>query len=274
LTRVAERLGDGASPEPLPVGDLGGGSDHKGFYQHLGIPAIGFGFGGPGGVYHSMYDTPRWMREFGDPGYLYHAAVARVAAVVVSRLANADILPYDFVELAGVVGERAVHLESEVESALEAATATEHAVGDAAAEMLADSPVAAGVRRAFTGLRTSIASMEAAAAAYSIARASWLGEVEPAPQAMRSVNEHLRAASLSLTSEDGLPGEAWSRQLLFASDPDNGYATLPLPAIRLALRAGDLGAVADRVHELADHLDMAAAQLGEALAVLEGQGAF
>ncbi len=273
LTRVAERLGDEASPEPLPVGDLGGGSDHKGFYQHLGIPAIGFGFGGSGGVYHSMYDTPRWMQEFGDPGYLYHAAVARVAAVVVSRLANADILPYDFVELAGVVGERAVHLESEVQSALEAATATEHAVGDAAAEMLADSPVATGVRRAFAGLRTSIASMEAAAAAYSIGRASWLGEVEPAPQAMRRVNEHLRAASLSLTSEDGLPGEAWSRQLLFASDPDNGYATLPLPAIRLALRAGDLGAVADRVHELADHLDMAAAHLWEALAVLEGQGA-
>ncbi|NNK47281.1 MAG: M20/M25/M40 family metallo-hydrolase [Gemmatimonadetes bacterium] len=272
LTRVAERLGNASSPEPLPVGDLGGGSDHKGFYQHLGIPAIGFGFGGSGGVYHSMYDTPRWMQEFGDPGYLYHAAVARVAAVVVSRLANADILPYDFVELVGVVRERTGHVESEVEAALEAATATEHAVGDAGAEMLADSPEAPGVRQAFAGLRASIASMEAAAAAYSIAREGSLREVKPASAAMRRVNERLRSASRSLTSEDGLPGDAWSRQLLFASDPDNGYATLPLPAIRLALRAGDLGAVADRVRELADHLDLVAAHLKEARAVLEGRG--
>ncbi len=273
LTRVAERLGDQPlGPEPLPVGDLGGGSDHKGFYQHLGIPAIGFGFGGAGGVYHSMYDTPRWMQEYGDPGYLYHAAVARVAAVVVSRLANADILPYDFAELADVVRERAVHVESEVESALVAATATEHAVGDAALEVQADAPIAGKVRVALRGLWSSIASIEEEAAAYSLARQRWLEDTALAPETASRVNQHLRAASLSLTSDTGLPGEEWSRQLLFASDPDNGYATLPMPAVRLALRSGDLDAVADRVEELARHLARATRHLAAARAVLEEQG--
>jgi len=269
LTRVAERLGDDTDPEPLPVGDLGGGSDHKGFYQHLGIPAIGFGFGGAGGVYHSMYDTPRWMQEYGDPGYLYHAAVARVAAVVVSRLANADVLPYDFAELADVVRERAIHLETEVESALEAATATEHAVGDAAADMVADSPLSATVRARLADLRSSIAAIEEAAAAYSLVRDRGLAEVPLTPEIAGRVNEHVRAATLSLTSDTGLPGEAWSRQLLFASDPDNGYATLPMPAVRLSLRAGDLEAVAGRLEELARHLDRAAAHLAVATAVME-----
>ncbi len=273
LSRVEERLGDPeVDPEPLPVGDLGGGSDHKGFYQHLGIPAIGFGFGGAGGVYHSMYDTPRWMQEYGDPGYLYHAAVARVAAVVVSRLANADILPYDFVELADVVRKRAVHLESEVESALVAATATEHAVGDAALEVQSESPIAGEVRAALQGLWSAIASTEEAAAACSRASQRWLAQTGHGVEIAGRVNEHLRAASLSLASDAGLPGDGWSRQLLFASDPDNGYATLPMPAVRLALRAGDLGAVAERIEELASHLDAAASHLVAARAVLEEQG--
>jgi N-acetylated-alpha-linked acidic dipeptidase len=272
LTRVVENLDDEVSPEPLPVGDLGGGSDHKGFYQHLGIPAIGFGFRGAGGVYHSMYDTPRWMQEFGDPGYLYHAATARVAAVVVSRLANAEILPFDYAELAEVVAERAGHLESEVRTTLEASTATEHAVGDATLEAMADSPLARSVRAAMADLRSSIGAMEEAGHAYSRALDLSLREGSLAFETNRRVNEHLKAVSRSLTNEAGLPGDAWSRQLLFASDPDNGYAALPMPAVRLALRAGDLGATAQRIDELAKHLTQAANHLTAASAILEGEG--
>jgi hypothetical protein len=266
--RVVESLDAEAAAEPLPVGDLGGGSDHKGFYQHLGIPAIGFGFGGRGGVYHSMYDTPRWMQEFGDPGYLYHAATARVAAVVVSRLANAEILPFDYAQLAYVFDELATHLESEVRTALEAATATEHAVGDAALEAMEDSPIARSVRVAMAGLRTSIETIREAAGDCASALDAALRGGPLAPETTRRVNEHLRAAGQSLTNEAGLPGDAWSRQLLFASDPDNGYATLPMPAVRLALRAGDLESTAARIDELARHLEGAAVHLAAARALL------
>lgn len=271
LNRVAERLDEGIDAEPLPVGDLGGGSDHKGFYQHLGIPAIGFGFGGRGGVYHSMYDTPRWMQEFGDPGYLYHAATARVAAVVVSRLANAELLPFDFGELAQVAGDRVDHLADELQRALEAATATEHAVGDASLEAMTESPVARRVRAGMAELRSALGALEAAAMRYSRAAELSLGEGPLPAGTARRVNEHLRAASLSLVNELGLPGDGWSRQLLFASDPDNGYATLPLPGVRLALRAGDLEATADRLEELAAHLMLAAEHVTVAGAILEGE---
>ncbi len=271
--RVAQAMGADANPEPLAVGDLGGGSDHKGFYQHLGIPAIGFGFGGSGGVYHSMYDTPRWMQEFGDPGYLYHAAVARIAAVVVSRLANAPVLPYDFAELADVVAERTGHLEAEIKAALAAATATEHVVGDAALDAPGASPVSASVLDGLADLKRAIEGLRSQADMFASLRDRHLAEGAIDPEAGRRISEKLRAASQSLTSEAGLPGDAWSRQLLFASDPDNGYATLPLPAIRLALRAGDLDAAAERLRELARHLDGAADFLAAASELLEGQGA-
>jgi hypothetical protein len=86
----------------------------------------------------------------------------------------------------------------------------------------------------------------------------------------RSVNARVRAASLDLTTEDGLPGDPWSRQLLFASDPDNGYSTLPLPAPRLALRAGDLTVMAQRLRELSARLDVSRTHLAVATRLLRG----
>lgn len=82
------------------MGDPGGGSDFAGFYNHLGIPIADWGFGGPQGVYHSAYDSYHWMSKFGDPGFEYHATAAKIGAAMLLRLANADILPYDYVEFA------------------------------------------------------------------------------------------------------------------------------------------------------------------------------
>jgi N-acetylated-alpha-linked acidic dipeptidase len=87
--RKASNVADGAEPQ---MGDPGGGSDFAGFYNHLGIPIAEWGFGGAGGVYHSQYDDLNWMQKFGDPGYKYHAASASVAAAMVLRVANADVL--------------------------------------------------------------------------------------------------------------------------------------------------------------------------------------
>ena len=270
LARVADGWTGEVGPEPLPVGDLGGGSDHKGFYQHLGIPAIGFGFGGRGGVYHSMYDTPRWMQEFGDPGYRYHAATAGVASVVLARLANADVLPYDFGELAEVARERAGHLEAEVAAALEAATATEHAVGEAAPTFTEGSPAGRRLRTATSRMWAAIDTLAAAADSFAEVRDGRLAAGPLSPDGAERVNEELRLASLALTSDVGLPGEPWSRQLLFASDPDNGYATLPMPAVRIALRAGALEQAAERVEELGEHFQLVAGHLRTASRLLRG----
>ena len=95
--RKAAAVADTAEPA---MGDPGGGSDFAGFYNHLGIPIAEWGFGGAGGVYHSQYDDYTWMTKFGDPGFQYHAAAARVGAAMLLRLANADVLPYDYAEFA------------------------------------------------------------------------------------------------------------------------------------------------------------------------------
>ena len=45
-------------------------------------------------------DSYAWMSRFGDPGFRRHAAAASVAAALLLRLANAEVLPYDYAEFA------------------------------------------------------------------------------------------------------------------------------------------------------------------------------
>jgi len=96
--RRAQAVPDSAEPAQ---GDLGGGSDYASFYNHLGIPSIDFGFGGaPAGSYHSAYDTDAFQDRFGDPGALSIVAAGRITALIMARLGNADLIPYDYGALA------------------------------------------------------------------------------------------------------------------------------------------------------------------------------
>jgi N-acetylated-alpha-linked acidic dipeptidase len=266
MDRVTENLPEEEWPTVPPVGDLGGGSDHKGFYQHLGIPAIGFGFGGSGGVYHSMYDTPRWMETFGDPGHLYHAATARIAAAVVARLADAEVLPFDHAALARIVGKRATLLAAEVDAAIHAVTATEHA------SVEVEEGYGAGARTAMASLRRAADRLEERGRQFAAARDAALEAGPLDAHLAQQVNHELRSASLAFTSEAGLPGDRWSRQLLFAADPDNGYATLPLPAAHLALRSGDVVRTEARIRELSERLEACGQRLEAARSLLELEG--
>jgi N-acetylated-alpha-linked acidic dipeptidase len=101
------RMGEGANirgygvaagertDEPV-VRILGSGSDYTVFFNHIGVPSLDMLFDGPYGVYHSLYDSHAWMRRFGDPGFRFHAAMARLWGLLALRLANAEVLPLDY----------------------------------------------------------------------------------------------------------------------------------------------------------------------------------
>ena len=96
------------SKESVPVADsnladtrIGSGSDHTVFLNFVGMPVLGLQFDGPYGVYHSAYDDFFWMNHFGDPGYRYHTLMSQLWGVLALRLANADLLPFDFASYAG-----------------------------------------------------------------------------------------------------------------------------------------------------------------------------
>src|SRR5215467_11415392 len=86
----------GVVSETLADTRIGSGSDHTVFLNFIGMPVLGLGFEGDYGVYHSAYDDFFWMNHFGDPGYRYHTLMSQLWGVTALRLANADLLPFDF----------------------------------------------------------------------------------------------------------------------------------------------------------------------------------
>jgi N-acetylated-alpha-linked acidic dipeptidase len=86
----------GAESDEPAVRILGSGSDYTVFFNHIGVPSLDMLFDGPYGVFHSIYDSHEWMRRHGDPGFRYHAAMARLWGLMALRLANADTLPFDY----------------------------------------------------------------------------------------------------------------------------------------------------------------------------------
>ena len=93
---------DGAGD--VPVGDLGSGSDYSAFLQHLGVPSTDVGSTGSYGVYHSVFDNFDWFKKFADPDFLYEQQMARVFGLEALRMADADVLPYDYEEYGKEVG--------------------------------------------------------------------------------------------------------------------------------------------------------------------------
>lgn len=84
---------------------IGSGSDHTVFLNFVGMPVLGLEFDGPYGVYHSAYDDFFWMNHFGDPGYRYHTLMTQLWGLLALRLANADLLPFDFANYASNIRE-------------------------------------------------------------------------------------------------------------------------------------------------------------------------
>ena len=91
------------------LASLGSGSDYTVFLDHLGVPSFDFGFGGPYGVYHAVYDNFRWMEKYGDPEFLYHAAAAKLWGLMAMRLASADVVPLRFGSYASGASRRSRH---------------------------------------------------------------------------------------------------------------------------------------------------------------------
>ena len=92
--------------EEIRLDALGSGSDYTPFLQHLGVASLNIGFGGEGryGQYHSIYDSFDHYVRFMDPDFAYGAALAKVGGRSVLRLAQAELLPFEFTAVATAVG--------------------------------------------------------------------------------------------------------------------------------------------------------------------------
>jgi N-acetylated-alpha-linked acidic dipeptidase len=219
---------------------IGSGSDHTVFLNFLGIPTVGLTFTGPYGVYHSMYDDFFWMNQFGDPGYRYHTLMAQLWGVLALRLANAEILPYDFDSYGENIRQFVVdlNLANHLSGHIDLAALQQH---------ISEFQVAG--RELNSAVAQAIASgrLDAAAAA--------------------RVNEQLMQVERNWCNPQGIPGRPWFKHSLYAARYT--YAHLELPGLTEAAEAGDWKVAAAQAKILEDELIKNTALLQQARGLLE-----
>jgi len=231
--------------ETPPLGNLGGGSDHMGFYMHIGIPSGEVAMSSPVPIYHSSYDNMAWYERFADTEFIYGPAVAAIDGILATRLANADILPYDVIHYAEDLAAHSKDLSERAERR--------------------------GLAVDLTPFEETVTEFAGAAQRFGEARDRLAANGEIGEDLARAINQRLIGVEKAFIHPEGLQGRPWHRSLYASQDPFSGYAAWLLPGLRYEIEIGSeegfgkwlaiyLAALQDltqRIDDLSEQLDSA-----------------
>jgi N-acetylated-alpha-linked acidic dipeptidase len=193
------------------IGNLGGGSDHIGFYMHAGVPSLSAGFRGKT-LYHTNYDDFYFYENFVDSEFQMGPTLEAAMGTLALRLSNATLIPYDLVKYATDLKEHFDNAEQKVKAFY---------------------PEFNG----FTTSQRAIESLNNTSKAASELLAIQLEAGNLKKKSVKELNKQLLALEKSFLIPEGLPFGDWYKSIYVSSDPYSGYASWILPGIEYQIEA-------------------------------------
>jgi len=260
--RKAAELVRGAKNYPaFKMSAPGAGSDYTPFVHHLGVPILNLGFGGEGsgGEYHTAFDTYAHYTKYKDPGFVYGVTLAQVAGRLSLRMANADILPFDFQRFYNTVSTYAREVMELAEQQRARINRENDLVVDKRYEMAADpkeKQVLPSLKQPapyfdFSPIQNALVELEKNAKAYSIALSTF--QLDEANRAQ--LNQMLMEMEALLTREHGLPRRPWYKHHIYAPGFYTGYGVKTFPGVREAIEQRNYDEAQEQIHILGEVLE-------------------
>jgi N-acetylated-alpha-linked acidic dipeptidase len=285
-----KRLADAASGEDRermrsrptwPIDALGSGSDYTAFLDFAGIASLNLDYSGEsnGGIYHSIYDDYYWFTHFDDVGFVYSRALAQTVGIAVLRLADADLLPFNFADLSSTVRGYVDDLQRLAEDqrnqirdrdrqisegVFNASSDPQHPTPQPKTEALPPHLNFAPMQDALDALNQSADHYQRVYAQAGKDGASALGRA-----ALVRINLALLQTERALTNADGLPGRPWFKHQLYAPGFYTGYGVKTVPAVREAIEQKQWGPAQQSIETVSKVLQNEAAAIERAAADLE-----
>jgi N-acetylated-alpha-linked acidic dipeptidase len=231
----------------LRIPALGSGSDYTAFLQHDGVAALNIGFGGEdtGGIYHSVYDDFYWFTHFSDTEFVYERALAQTGGTAVLRLADADLLPFEFGDFADTVQTYLKELKTlsqkmqddMKERNRELEEGVFKATNDPRRPLLPPPAETVPPHLNFAPMENATDALTHSAADYrkALEQANANGGAALASASLADVNRLLIESERKLTNTEGLPNRPWFKHQLYAPGFYTGYAAKTVPAVREAI---------------------------------------
>ena len=231
----------------LRIPALGSGSDYTVFIDHLGIASLSLGFGGEDheGIYHSIYDDFYWYTHFSDVDFSYGRALSQTVGTAVMRLADSDLLPYDFTGLADTIHKYTDELQKLLKEKQDEIAEQNNELRDGDLISNADPKkpyVPPAFQEApphlnFAPLLNASDALTRSAEHYrkALGAATRGGGPTLGKPSVESLNQKLIQSERKLTSADGLPGRSWYKHMIYAPGFYTGYAVKTIPGVREAI---------------------------------------
>ncbi len=282
LNGTAEEKREARDRSNLRIGALGSGSDYTPFLQHLGIASVDVGYGGEDeyGQYHTAYDSFDHFVRFVDPDLSYGVALAQTGGRMVLRLAQADVLPFEFTGFAENVARYArqvreladdLRTETEDQNRLIADGAYAHVFDPRHPYVLPEAKDPVPFLN-FAPLQNAVAAVEKSAKAFSTAAALRARSGRPYDAAeLQNLGKLLIGTERALTRPEGLPGRPWYVHQIYAPGFYTGYGVKTLPGIRESIEGRKWDQAAREMEVVAQTLLGYAAQIDRATAALGGR---
>ncbi|HKW65435.1 MAG TPA: transferrin receptor-like dimerization domain-containing protein [Candidatus Acidoferrum sp.] len=231
----------------LRIPALGSGSDYTAFLQHDGVASMNIGFGGEdgGGIYHSIYDDFYWYTHFSDTDFVYGRALSQAGGTAMMRLADADLLPFDFGDFADTVQMYLKELKALAQKTQdeirernrEIEEGVFQATNDPRRPLIAPSVEAVPPHLNFAPLENAADTLNRSAEEYrrAVEQVNAKGGAALAASSLVEVNKLLMESERRLTNAEGLPNRPWFKHQLYAPGFYTGYAVKTVPAVREAI---------------------------------------
>jgi len=237
---AADKRGEIRSRPDLRMAALGSGSDYTVFIDHLGIASLNVGYNGEdevSGQYHSIYDDFYYYTHYLDTDFAYGRMLAETAGTMMMRLADAEVLPFQFTGLADTIHTYITELKklatdqrAEIkEQNAEIEDGTFAALMNPKQKMVppGKEPVPPYIN--FAPLDNAADELSRAAEGYETALLA-SGDRVPA-----SLNAKLIQSERLLINAEGLPNRPWFEHLIYAPGFYTGYGVKTIPGVREAI---------------------------------------
>ena len=253
--------------ELIRLDALGSGSDYTTFLQHVGIAAMNVGYGGEGGggSYHSIYDSFDHFTRFVDPTFDYGVALAQTDGRMVLRLANADVLPFEFTTFADTLSRYLDELTKLADTTRRDIEERNRFIRENVYVIAADptktfvppKPEPPAPFLNFAPLQNAVARLQRAARDYAAAASG-------VPSNAAELDRVLMHVEQLLTRNEGLPRRPWFRHQIYAPGFYTGYGVKTLPGVREAIEQKNWTEASQQIEIVSKVIDGYAAEVERA----------
>jgi N-acetylated-alpha-linked acidic dipeptidase len=231
----------------LRMGALGSGTDYTTFVDHLGVASLNLGYGGEdpdAGVYHSIYDDFYWYTHFSDTTFVYGRALAQTVGTAVMRLADADLLPFDFTDFADTMQLYLTQLKKLADDKRNEALERDreldeglfHAINDPRRPTVAPPHEEVPPYLSFAPLDNAVDKLSQSARRYRQAlQKAWASPQGVPAATLADLNQKMMESERRLTDDAGLPRRSWYKHVIYAPGVYSGYAPKTMPGVREAI---------------------------------------